>query len=142
MIGHRSSVLKDAGNEAAGLDEVREIRTFSAVYRGRDGHNEEIGLLECRGIIGKRELRDFEGFRRDLSGAIVSRLKLPNATMIDVKANSREDPAEGGGQRQPHVAQSDHSYAFNRWRFVGVHRVCWACWAHWVLGIRCRMLGS
>jgi len=70
---------------------------FGLVCLGSGGHNEKIGFFKERRIMGKHELRDFQGFGRDLPGAIVSRFKLPNATMIDVEANGREDPAEGSG---------------------------------------------
>ncbi len=64
--------------------------------------------------------------------AIVPLLELLDTTVIDVKRDGGDDPAEAESQRQPHITQTDHSYAFNGYRVAWVCWVCWVCWVHLV----------
>ena len=96
----------------AGTLDVREVRLAALAERRGDADDDDVGLDEPRGVVGRREpaaavqLGDALGL--DVADVALALAKAVDLLGVDVEADDREAaPGEGLGERQADVAEAD-----------------------------------
>ena len=91
-----------------GFDEA-QVRLVRGVDRRRHGDDVEVGRRDGVGIGGQRQRQCAQPLVVDLAGAVMPVGELRDPLLVDIEADGFELAREGGRERQPHVAKTDHA---------------------------------
>src|SRR5262249_60493981 len=92
------------------MQQCGQIRSSCLIDRRRNRYDEEVCAREFGGIGCEVEMRMGNVARLDLARAGAAGLELGNARGVYVEADDRRaPPAEGGGDRQPRLSETQNA---------------------------------